>query len=118
METGKAIRTLKGCEGEIEGISMSSDGRFAISGSRDKNLMFWNLETGEPTHTFTGHADKVYGVSLHSDSRRAISASDDKPLILWDVDSYFTPPPAPEPAADAETPQTAPAEEPPQTPAL
>jgi WD40 repeat protein len=94
---------------------VSSDGRFAVSSSRDKVLMFWNLDTGESTHTFTGHEDKVYGVSLHSDSRRAISSSDDKTLILWDVSSYFTPPPAPAPCAETNTAQTNPGEQAPQT---
>jgi hypothetical protein len=66
-------------------VSLSADGRFALSGSDDKTLKLWSVATGQCLHTFTGHKGRVNSVSLSADGRFALSGSSDNTLKLWSV---------------------------------
>ena len=77
-------------EGHIEtvaSVSLSPDGRRAISGSHDDTLRVWDLESGECLKTLKGHTSAVTSVSLSADGRRAISGSWDNTLRVWDLES-------------------------------
>ncbi len=67
----------------VTSASLSADGRYALSGSRDKTLKFWDVETGKCLRTFEGHGDAVNSVVLSADGRYALSGSHDKTLKLW-----------------------------------
>jgi len=64
---------------------MSSDGRWALSGSADKTVRLWEVATGRCVRTFEGHTDGVSSVALSSDDRWALSGSDDKTARLWEL---------------------------------
>ena len=81
------VQTFEGHTKDVRSVSLSADGRRAISGSWDKTLRLWNVDTGECLQTFSGHTDSVRAVSLTPDGRRALSGSWDKTLRLWDVDT-------------------------------
>jgi len=68
-------------------VSVSPDGRRAVSGSRDKTLRVWDLETGACLRTLEGHSDGVNSVSVSADGRRAVSGSRDKTLRVWDLET-------------------------------
>ena len=68
-------------------VSLSADGRRAISGSDDKTLRVWDLESGECLKTLEGHTEGVLSVSLSADGRRAISGSSNATLRVWDLES-------------------------------
>jgi WD40 repeat protein len=73
-------------EGHIDGVksvSLSADGRRAVSGSLDGALRVWDLETGECLKVLEGHAGPVISVALHADGRRAVSGSGDGTLRIW-----------------------------------
>jgi guanine nucleotide-binding protein subunit beta-2-like 1 protein len=68
--------------------SKSSD--VLISGSRDKNLIVWNLtheqnKYGTAQKLLKGHAHFVSDVVMTSDGNHVISASWDKSMRLWDI---------------------------------
>jgi predicted NACHT family NTPase len=69
----------------VNSVSLSRDGRLALSGSGDKTLKLWEIATGRCLRTFEGHTDEVYSVSLSADGRFALSGSGDKTLKLWEV---------------------------------
>ena len=59
----------------VRSVSVSPDGRRAVSGSDDKTLRVWDLETGQCLRTLEGHRDGVSSVSVSPDGRRAVSGS-------------------------------------------
>src|SRR5262249_9419508 len=44
----------------INAVAITSDGRFALSGSHDRTLKLWDLQTGQLIRSFIGHTDTVY----------------------------------------------------------
>jgi hypothetical protein len=69
----------------VNSVSLSGDGRFALSGSRDNTLKLWEVATGKCLRTFEGHTSSVNSVSLSGDGRFALSGSRDNTLKLWEV---------------------------------
>ncbi|MCX6899021.1 MAG: AAA family ATPase [Verrucomicrobia bacterium] len=81
------LRTLEGHSGGGLNVSVTSDGRRAVSGSSDKTLRVWDLESGQCLRTLEGHSAIVLRVSVTPDGRRAVSGSWDKTLRVWDLES-------------------------------
>ncbi len=71
----------------MNGVAVTSDGRFAVSASSDDTLKVWGLDTGEAHRTLKGHTDGVSGVAVTSDGRFAVSASYDDTLKMWELDT-------------------------------
>ena len=87
LETGRALRTLRGHSDSVTGVAVTADGKRAVSASWDKTLKVWDLETGRAVRTLEGHSDFVYGVAVTADGKRAVSASRDKTLKVWDLET-------------------------------
>jgi WD40 repeat protein len=81
------LRTLVGHSGEVNEVTVSADGRRAVSASEDKTLRVWDLESGREVRTLAGHPDGVNGAAMSADGRRAVSASADRTLKVWDLGS-------------------------------
>jgi WD40 repeat protein len=82
-ESPGLVRTLAGHRDWVVAVTMTPDGRAAVSASGDGTLKLWDLATGQALTTFTGHEAAVNAVAA-PDDRRALSASDDRTLRLWD----------------------------------
>lgn len=61
------------------------DKSIVVSGSRDANLIVWDINTGEDRHTLTGHLGYVTCIRLSADGTLAVSGSEDKSIIVWDT---------------------------------
>ena len=74
---------------EIRSLSVSADGRRAVSGGRDGTVRVWDLATGKPLHTLTGHRRRwlPVAVAVNADGRRAVSGGYDGPVRIWDLES-------------------------------
>ena len=81
------IRTLEGHRGAVGCVSVTPDGRLAVTGSFDKSVRVWDLESGECLRTLEGHTDAVGDVRVTPDGRRVVSGSSDKTARLWDLES-------------------------------
>jgi hypothetical protein len=79
------LHTLTGHTGYVTGVSLSSDGSTAVSGSDDTTVKVWSVAAGSCLHTLTGHTNYVSGVSLSSDGSTAVSGSGDKTVKVWSV---------------------------------
>ena len=72
------VRTLEGHSDGVNTVAVTSDGRFAVSGSEDKTLRLWELATGKSVQIFEGHTGSVTAVAVTPDGRFAVSGSEDK----------------------------------------
>ena len=64
------LRTLEGHSDKVWSVSVTPDGRRAVSGSGDKTLRVWDLESGRCLRTLTGHSVWVTSVSVTPDGRQ------------------------------------------------
>ena len=81
--------SFKGHKYGVHSVSLSADGRHALSGG-DSTLKLWDVPTGVCRRTFEGHTGVVVSVFLSADGRCALSGSHDfrghdNTMKLWDV---------------------------------
>ena len=69
----------------IQSVTISPDGRYALSGSEDQTLKLWDISNGREIRTFKGHSDSVTSVAVTPDGRQVLSGSADQTLKLWDI---------------------------------
>jgi len=81
----RCIRTLKGHQGWVWGISFSPDGSTLASGSADQRVILWDIPTGDRLRTLEGHSDLVLCVAFSPVSPLLASSSRDKSIILWNA---------------------------------
>ncbi|WP_420263666.1 protein kinase domain-containing protein [Candidatus Magnetominusculus dajiuhuensis] len=86
----RLLRTFTGHMATVTSVSLSHDGRIALTGSMDKKLRLWDTATGQCVKTLSGHTGGVLAVSITSDARYAISGSDDKTVRVWNISTGST----------------------------
>jgi hypothetical protein len=79
LETGKRLHTLEGHENRVTCVSVTPDGRRAISGGADDALCVWDLESGRPGLTARCPACR----SLPTGKGRSPEASRSSPYGIW-----------------------------------
>ena len=81
----KVLKALKGHTSSVYSVAISPDGNYALSGSGDKTIRYWDLKTGKTLKILKGHNDDVYSVAISDDGRYALSGSSDKTIRYWDL---------------------------------
>jgi WD40 repeat protein/serine/threonine protein kinase len=78
-------------------VSLSTDGRLALTGGYGGTLNLWDLATGQCLRNFMGHKGRVFSVCFSADGQLALSGSangaftmrdlvnGDDTLKLWDI---------------------------------
>jgi len=81
------INTFDGHKHFVSSVSISSDGRRAISGSWDKTIRYWDLESGVCLKVFEGDSGIINIVKLLKNGKMAISINtDEKKMYIWDLE--------------------------------
>jgi len=65
--------TLEGHEEEICSIQISPNGKYIVSGSKDRQIKVWNLDSGTLSHTISNLPDVPQGLCITNDSKLLIS---------------------------------------------
>jgi VCBS repeat-containing protein len=84
VATGRELRRFTE-HNKVTLVTLSPDGRLALSVSSGKTLKLWDVTTGKEIKTFTGHEDSVSSVAFSPDGRFALAGSKDETMKLWDV---------------------------------
>jgi WD40 repeat protein len=97
LASGKDVRTFKGhggfdaygaLNGTVNSITISPDGKYALSGSSDKTLKLWDLASGKEIRTFAGHSKSVDSVAIVPDGMYVLFGSHNyNKLNIWDITS-------------------------------
>ena len=73
---------LRGHGGPVRALSISGDGRLAITGSFDSSAIIWSLDAGVARAVLRAHAGSVNAVMALPDGR-FVTAGEDGRLALW-----------------------------------
>lgn len=85
----------EGHQGSILSLAVSSDGKFLVTGGKDKRVGVWSLDTtGKDSSSSSarwvkglmGHKDSISGLKFKTNSHELYTASLDRTLKLFDVD--------------------------------
>jgi WD40 repeat protein len=81
------LRTLEGHTSYVKAVSITPDGKRAVSVSWDKTLRVWDLASGQCLKTLEGHTSSFKSVNITQDGKRAVLGSYDSTIRLWDLAS-------------------------------
>src|SRR5262249_39190580 len=79
------VRRFTGHTDEVLCVALSPDGRYALSGGKDRSVRLWDVPTGKELKRFDGHREAVWCVAFSPSGRRALSGGDDRTVLLWDL---------------------------------
>lgn len=77
----------QGHSDEIWALTISSDGKYLVSGGKDRRICVWSLESGETSfvRAMGGHKDSITALRFRLGSHDLFTASSDRTLKLFDV---------------------------------
>jgi WD40 repeat protein len=86
VDSGLELFTLSGHTAEVSAVTMTADGKRAVSASWDDTLRVWDLESGKLLNTLLGHSRFVTSVAMTADGKRVVSGADDNTVKVWDLE--------------------------------
>ena len=69
----------------VSSLAVTPDGRFVVSGSRDKTIKVWSWPEGRLVKTLEGHSGHVTGLAISQDGAFLYSSSMDKTVRVWSL---------------------------------
>jgi len=75
----------RGHNAAIKAAVFTSDGKYMLTGSRDKTAKLWDLNNGRELKTYFGHESTINGIALSPDGKYFATSSADKTARLWEV---------------------------------
>jgi WD40 repeat protein len=93
--TGEMLRDLPTAHGidfdmEIDCVAYSPDGKWAVSGSKDRTIKFWDPKTFNLLHTIGGNAGRIETMCFSPDGKSLATGSGgtDSAIALWDLKTF------------------------------
>ena len=81
---GSIIRELDGTKsGAINGMDVSPDGNYFVTGGEDKLLKVWRYNEGEVTHVGVGHSGEIMRLKICPAQNHIVSVSADGAVLRW-----------------------------------
>ncbi len=75
----------KGHNAAVKAIDISPNGKYLVTGSRDKSAKLWDKVSGKELRTFTGHGHTINGICFSKDGKYIATSSADNTAKLWEV---------------------------------
>jgi WD40 repeat protein len=85
VESGLSILKKEGHLQRVTGLSVSPDGRLALSSSLDGTIKRWDASQGTPTNVVGQHPGGVSDLAVAWKRQVAISTGEDGAVRLWDL---------------------------------
>jgi U3 small nucleolar RNA-associated protein 12 len=89
LATGECECTLSGHRGAVSALRFSPSGALLASGSRDTDVVLWDVVAEAGLYRLRGHRDQVTGVAFlgGAGAGRLASCAKDELLKVWDLDT-------------------------------
>jgi WD40 repeat protein/MinD-like ATPase involved in chromosome partitioning or flagellar assembly len=71
--------------GPVWAVAVTSDSKFAVSGSFDRILVRWHIPNAQSVMTYSGHSAEVSSVAISGDDKFVLSGAYDNTLKFWDL---------------------------------
>ncbi|MDF2457406.1 MAG: repeat-containing protein [Cytophagaceae bacterium] len=83
----KGLETViqKGHNAAVKAVTVSPNGQYIVTGSRDKSAKLWNATTGLELRSYIGHTHTINSVQLSPDFMYLATSSADNTAKLWDI---------------------------------
>ncbi|NXX44697.1 CFA52 protein, partial [Tricholaema leucomelas] len=81
---GSAIREVEGsASGSINGMDITSDGAYFVTGGDDHLVKLWDYKEGAMTHVGEGHSGNITRLKICPGNKYIVSVSADGAILLW-----------------------------------
>ncbi|XP_067914795.1 cilia- and flagella-associated protein 52 isoform X2 [Heterodontus francisci] len=81
---GSVIRELDGSlSGSVNGMDITANGDFFVTGGEDKLIKLWRYNEGEVTHIGIGHSGTINRIKISPSMNHIISVSSDGAILRW-----------------------------------
>jgi len=85
LQTGEVERTFSGHVDRITAVTLTRDGRRAISASDDSTIRVWNMLSGAEELTISTQRRLIMALAVTPDDRYLMTASEKKGFKVWDL---------------------------------
>jgi WD40 repeat protein len=85
--TGQPVPLPAGRE-RIGCLAFSPDGRTFALGTRDGDVLLWDLAGQTTLAKLSGHRGAIVSTDFSSDGKRVVSGGDDTTIVVWDVSRW------------------------------
>jgi len=75
----------RGHLGAVISTSFSPNGKYLVTGGRDKTAKLWEVATGREMRTFQGHTGTVQALCFSPDGNKIATGSTDNNIKIWEV---------------------------------
>ncbi|KAF8281271.1 Component of motile flagella 15 [Trypanosoma cruzi] len=81
-----AIREIPGSKtGEVNSLSISTDGRFFVTGGNDRIVKVWGYDEGVCVAVGLAHSCNIQKVRVSPDNKKIVSVGDEGAIMIWSV---------------------------------
>ena len=87
LKNGAERFILSGHRSYVTTVTVTSDGKYAISGAEDDTIIVWDLKSGDLLFGLYAHTAAVTAVAITPDSKYILSTSRDHTLKVGDFAS-------------------------------
>jgi len=78
-------RNLPGHFDEPLCSAISPNGKFLLTGGKDRIVRVWDIHNEKQIHTFLGHRDTITGLKFDRENDQFYSISTDRSLKVWNI---------------------------------
>lgn len=69
----------------VKAVAFTPDGKYLLSGSRDKTIKLWELSSGHEIRSYFGHKSTINDLVITPDGKHFVSSSADYTAKLWEI---------------------------------
>ncbi len=77
----------RGHQGAVKVAVFSPDGKYIVTGGRDKTAKLWEVSSGREMRTFLGHEGTIRAICFSPDGKTIATGGADKLVKLWNVEN-------------------------------